>query len=62
MVEMVFSALKTPISLQKRQYSVTLWQNLTEQIWFTNLQWQIPITENALYKNLKHMDILGTEV
>ena len=34
-------ALKTPTSLQKRQYSVMLWQNLTEQIWYMNLQWHI---------------------
>ena len=31
-------ALKTPTSLQKRQYSIMLWQNLMEQIWYTNLQ------------------------
>ena len=31
MVELVFSALKTPMFLQKRQYSVMLWWNLMEQ-------------------------------
>ena len=62
MVELVFSALKTPISLQKRPYSVMLWWNLTDQTWYTSLQWHIQITESMLYKNLKPMGILGKAV
>ena len=62
MVELIFFALKTPTSLQKREYSVTLWWNLTEQIWHTNLQWHIQMIENMLYKNSKLMDIQGKVV
>ena len=62
MVELVFSALKAPISLQNRQYSVMLWQNLMEQTWYTNLQWHIQITESMLYKNSKPMGKLGKVV
>ena len=62
MVELIFFALKTPTSLQKREYSVTLWWNLTEQIWYTNLQWHIQMIENMLYKNSKLMDIQGKVV
>ena len=53
MVELVFSALKTPISLQKRQYSIMLQRNLMKQTWYMILQWHIQITERHVIQELE---------